>query len=145
MVGRTNRRCRMLLTIRNVFPAVLDEESELYNRFRCRNSIVGWYINRDPIELIVDVKLKGGDVKYRDGDRNIRLGDSVLVENGIGGLVVCDFEGKEYEPGYEDWSAGFCAAASGIPVKGIMVSTAEYGLIYYESEDDSIVFVKSKQ
>lgn len=30
-------------------------------------------------------------------------------------------------------------------MKGIMVSTAEYGLIYYESEDDSIVFVKSKQ
>lgn len=145
MVGRTNRRCRMLLTIRNVLQAVLGEESGLYNRFRRRKSIVGWYINRDLIELIVDVKLKGGDVKYRDGDRNIRVGDSVLVENGVEGLIVCDFEGKEYGPGYEDWSAGFCAAASGIPGKGIMVSTAEYGLIYYESEDDSIVFVKSKQ
>lgn len=144
MVGRTNRRCCMLLTIRNVFQAVLSDESAV-QPVQVSQFDSGLVYQSGPIELIVDVKLKGGDVKYRDGDRNIRVGDSVLVENGVEGLVVCDFEDKEYEPGYEDWSAGFCAAASGIPVKGIMVSTAEYGLIYYESEDDSIVFVKSKQ
>lgn len=61
------------------------------------------------------------------------------------GVVVCDFDGGEYEPGYEDWAMGSSVVASGIPVKGILVSTVEFGLIYYESEDDSIVFVKSKK
>lgn len=84
-------------------------------------------------------------MKYCGGNRNVRAGDSVLVENGVDGVVVCDFEGRGYELGYEDWATGSSAVASGIPEKGIIVSTIKSGLIYYESEDESIVFVKSKQ
>jgi len=77
-------------------------------------------------------------MKYTSNGDEIQIGDSVSVEDGAEGTVVCDFDARLCVSGYEDWFAHNGATVDGIPSRGILVKTGKYGLIHYEDEDDAI-------
>ncbi|VWD51221.1 hypothetical protein BLA39750_06178 [Burkholderia lata] len=82
-------------------------------------------------------------MKYVDFERRIRVGDSVLVEDSVAGVVVCDFDEGQFLPGFEDWSPSASVVKDGVPTQGVLIETGGYGLIHYENEDYSIKFIKS--
>ncbi|BCQ27792.1 hypothetical protein NK8_59810 (plasmid) [Caballeronia sp. NK8] len=77
-------------------------------------------------------------MKYFESGKIIKIGDSVFVEKGVQGVVVCDFDSKQCVSGYEDWFTSDGSSVEGIPTQGILVKTDKYGLIHYETEDESI-------
>ncbi|WP_143189326.1 hypothetical protein [Paraburkholderia lycopersici] len=78
-------------------------------------------------------------MKYTKTGYEIQIGDSVSVEDGAEGTVVCDFDRKLCISGYEDWITNDDSTVDGIPSRGILVKTKKYGLIHYETEDETIV------
>ncbi|EKS9795043.1 MULTISPECIES: hypothetical protein [Burkholderia] len=80
-------------------------------------------------------------MKYVGFERGFKVGDSVLVEDGVEGVVVCDFDGSQFFPGFEDWSPGASVVKDSVPNKGVLIESRRYGLIHYENEDDSIKFI----
>lgn len=73
----------------------------------------------------------------------MRVGD-VVVADEMDGTVVCDFDRREFAPGYEDWDMPHVEMLGGGTLSsGVMVRTAEAGLIHYSSADADIEFLRS--
>ncbi|EKS9883505.1 hypothetical protein BTK96_000400 [Burkholderia pyrrocinia] len=82
-------------------------------------------------------------MKYFSAANDVKVGDSVLVEDNVDGTVVCDFDHSQFLHGYEDWAPSLGVVTDGVPTKGFLIKTKKYGLINYEDEDESIKFIKS--
>lgn len=80
-------------------------------------------------------------MRYTSGNRDIRIGDSVLADDAKGS-VVCDFERWECVAGYEDWLTKEQMLGGGYLSSGVLVKTEDFGLINYPEEDESIAFVE---
>jgi hypothetical protein len=71
----------------------------------------------------------------------IRVGDTVVV-NGIRGVIVCDFDSREFAHGYKDWNTPTTEMlGSGTLSSGIMIETVEAGLIHCADGNCVIEFV----
>lgn len=79
-------------------------------------------------------------MRYTRGNRDIRIGDSVIAD-GSKGLIICDFERWECMAGYEDWLTKEQMLGGGYLSSGVLVKTEDFGLIHYPKEDESIDFV----
>jgi hypothetical protein len=71
----------------------------------------------------------------------IKVGDHVLVENGIPGVVVCDFDNQESLEEYADWSPSVELHGGGTLASGVLIKTEELGLLHYPEEDEDILWV----
>ena len=79
-------------------------------------------------------------MKYVGIDRKICIGDLVLVESGVIGTVVCDFERWICLEGYESWLTKEKMAGGDYLSSGILVETVEIGMIHYAEPDETIIF-----
>ena len=72
-------------------------------------------------------------MQYADG-LEVHLGDSVRLEGGVCGIVVCSLDNNEY-------SAAFPKSEWSYLGKGILVHSPSLGLIHYERQDPGLIFV----
>lgn len=83
-------------------------------------------------------------MKYSTG-QPVAVGDQVIAD-GMAGVVVCDFDNREFLEGYLHWGAPPIAISDGTTLSsGIMVNTTEAGMIYYQDGVGRIEFVKGAQ
>lgn len=68
----------------------------------------------------------------------IKVGDRVIVEGNVHGMVVCDYDNQVSLPGYEHWLESRPMADGTVLASGIMVETSELGFLYYADEDADI-------
>jgi hypothetical protein len=78
-------------------------------------------------------------MKYVSDGSEIRVGDSVVVEGNVRGIVVCDFDRGACLKGYEGWLTQEELVGGGKLTSGVMVKSEELGLVHYAQEDASIV------
>ena len=73
-------------------------------------------------------------MRYRTGQK-IRVGDTVIAD-GMRGVVVCDFDSREFAEGYEayDVPPTMEMLGGGFLSSGVMIKTIEAGLIHYTGE-----------
>jgi hypothetical protein len=72
-------------------------------------------------------------VRYSTGEP-IKVGDSVIAD-GMTGVVVCDFDKREFLEGFSGWDMrGVEMLGGGTLSSGIMVETADAGMVHYENE-----------
>lgn len=73
-------------------------------------------------------------MKYSD-DSNILLGDVVTLGGGMTGVVVCNFDNKEFAKGFDknEW---------GDFKTGIMVESPQAGLVYYAEDCIDLTLIK---
>ena len=91
-----------------------------------------------------DVSKIGQLMEYASG-QTMRVGDEVIAQ-GMTGVIVCDFDNREFAIGYSDWDAPEIEMLGGGTLsKGVMIETAEAGLVYYEDASWPIDFVRAKQ
>jgi hypothetical protein len=77
-------------------------------------------------------------VNYSTGDP-IKIGDRVTAD-GMTGVVVCDFDNREFLEGYAEFDMPDVEMLGGGKLNsGVMIDTEEAGLIHYPQEDDGIV------
>jgi hypothetical protein len=70
------------------------------------------------------------------------VGDEVIAD-GMSGVIVCDFDDRQFLDGYEDWDTPTVEMAGGGKLSvGVMIKTVEAGLVHYEHEDEDIEFVR---
>lgn len=81
-------------------------------------------------------------MRYKQNDVPVKIGDQVIVEGNVTGIVVCDFDQKKCLDGYEDWLTDDELIGGGKLSSGIMVKTDELGFLHYPEEDDDIRLVK---
>lgn len=79
---------------------------------------------------------------YKQTGVAIKLGDQVLVEGNVKGIVVCDFEQQKCLEGYEDWLTKEELVGGGTLSSGVMIKTNELGFLHYPEEDDDIYLTK---
>lgn len=82
-------------------------------------------------------------MRYVNEARSIRAGDSVLVEGGVKGVVVCDFDNWTCLSGYESWLSKVEVVGGASLSSGVLVETSEIGMVHYAEPDDEIVFLAS--
>jgi len=64
--------------------------------------------------------------------KQIRVGDHVVAD-GMNGIVVCDFDNRMFQEGYESWDVQDLEMGSGGKLSsGILIQTDEAGLVHYE-------------
>jgi hypothetical protein len=69
-------------------------------------------------------------MQYATGE-TMKVGDEVVAD-GMRGLVVCDFDNREFAAGYEDWDKPTTEMLGGGTLSsGVMIKTAEAGMIHY--------------
>lgn len=69
-------------------------------------------------------------MKYPTGEM-IKIGDRVIVD-GMEGVVVCDFDSREFLAGFGDWDMPDVEMLGGGKLdSGAMIKTVEAGLIHY--------------
>ena len=86
--------------------------------------------------------MEGKPMKYANG-QTITVGDQVMVD-GMAGVVVCDFDGRKFADGYQDWDMPSVEMLGGGTLdSGIMVNTAAAGLIHYPPGSGIIEFVRA--
>jgi hypothetical protein len=78
-------------------------------------------------------------MKYKNNGLKIELGDHVLVEGDVCGVVVCDFDSWRCVDGYEDWLSKEELVGGGKLSSGILVETKKLGFLQYAREDETIV------
>jgi hypothetical protein len=68
-------------------------------------------------------------------DQKIQVGDTVIAD-GMRGVVVCDFDSREFAEGYEAYDVPPTAKMLGgdFLSSGVMINTIEAGLIHYQRE-----------
>ncbi len=76
---------------------------------------------------------------YKNELKEINIGDHVIVEGNVHGLVICDFDKWECLKGYEDWLTKEQLVGGNTLSSGIMVKTEELGVLYYAEADDDII------
>jgi hypothetical protein len=67
---------------------------------------------------------------YSDSKIQICLGDKVLVDFDLKGVVVCDFKQQACLDGYEDWLMKEELIGGGFLNDGLLVNTESVGLIH---------------
>ena len=72
-------------------------------------------------------------MKYLDG-QPVRLGDVVDLGGGMTGVVVCLFDERLFDPGFQK-------LAQGGPDKGVMVNSAQAGLVHFPKPDVDLVLL----
>ncbi|WP_322416346.1 hypothetical protein [Mesorhizobium huakuii] len=81
-------------------------------------------------------------MQYETG-RTIRVGDEVIAD-GMKGVVVCDFDNREFAEGYEGWDMpGIEMLGGGTLSSGVMVETIEAGMIHYVHGSGVIDLIQS--
>lgn len=83
-------------------------------------------------------------MRYKANGKAIEIGDHVLVEGNVQGIVVCDFDGQQCLEGYGDWLTKEELIGGGTLSSGVMIKTNELGFLHYPEEDDSIYLVVKK-
>ena len=70
----------------------------------------------------------------------IKIGDQVVAD-GMVGLVVCDFDNREFLHGYAGWDTPTVEmlGGGGTLSSGVMIKTEEAGLINYPDEHEGII------
>jgi hypothetical protein len=77
-------------------------------------------------------------MNYSNGQR-IKIGDQVVAD-GMQGVVVCDFDNREFLEGYEGWDVPAVELLAGGKLdSGVMIDTQEAGLVHYPDEDEGII------
>jgi len=65
----------------------------------------------------------------------IRVGDQVFAD-GMTGVVVCDFDNREFLEGYSGWDMPDVEMLGGGTLSsGVMIDTIEAGLIHYQTNE----------
>lgn len=80
-------------------------------------------------------------MNYVSGGENIVVGDSVLVEGDIRGVVICDFDNWQCLSGYEGWLSKEEMLGGGFLSSGVLIETDEIGIVHYAVPDEEIVLV----
>lgn len=70
--------------------------------------------------------------------RDLRAGDIVLVEGGVRGVVVCDYDHWSCMDGYRRFLAGEMTLDGSTLGSGVLVKTDEIGLVLFPEQDDEI-------
>ena len=78
-------------------------------------------------------------MKYVSDGCEISIGDLVVIEGNVPGVVVCDFDRRVCLKGYEGWLSQEELVGGGKLTSGVMVESKELGLIHYANEDSGIV------
>lgn len=72
-------------------------------------------------------------MNYPTGQK-IKIGDSVVAD-GMIGVVVCDFDSREFLEAYAGWDMADVEMLGGGKLSsGIMIETVQAGLVDYEGE-----------
>lgn len=74
-------------------------------------------------------------MRYLSNGEMIEVGDPVIVEGGVRGRVVCDYDRRNCLDGYERWLTTKTLVGGGNLSSGIMVETNELGFLHYPVED----------
>ena len=77
-------------------------------------------------------------MKYFKGDKDIRVGDVVIVERNVRGLVVCDFDNWLCAEGYDNWLTKEKMAGGDRLKTGVLIETDDLGMLYYAELDEAI-------
>ena len=77
-------------------------------------------------------------MRYTNGIE-IRIGDHVVVEKNVEGIVVCDYEKQCCLPGYDSWLTDLELVGGGTLASGVMIKTVQLGFLHYPEEDEDIV------
>ena len=73
-------------------------------------------------------------MKYLTG-QHVAVGDKVIAQ-GMAGVIVCDFDNRQFALGYEGWDIPDVEMLGGGKLAcGIMVNTIEAGLVYFADND----------
>lgn len=78
-------------------------------------------------------------MRYKNDGSAITLGDHVIVEGNVSGIVVCDFDKWRCLEGYEDWLTKEELVGGGKLASGVMIETSELGFLHYAEEDEDIL------
>jgi hypothetical protein len=79
-------------------------------------------------------------MNYSNG-KKIRVGDHVVLENGVTGVVVSDFDSGECIDEFASWDPNVELVAGGTLASGVLIRTEALGLLHYPTQDDDISFV----
>lgn len=81
-------------------------------------------------------------MRYKQNGEVIKIGDQVIVEGNVKGVVVCDFDQKKCLAGYEDWLTNDELIGGGKLSSGVMIKSDELGFLHYPEDDDDIFLAK---
>jgi hypothetical protein len=76
----------------------------------------------------------------------MKVGDEVVAD-GMSGVIVCDYDSHEFAEGYETWDVPPTLEMLGggyYLSSGVMIKTAEAGLIHYVDGSGVIAHVSSQ-
>lgn len=80
-------------------------------------------------------------MQYATGQK-IKVGDKVVAD-GMNGVVVCDFDNREFAEGYETWDMPTTEMLGGGTLSsGVMIETVEAGMIHYVEGSGVIYYVR---
>lgn len=78
-------------------------------------------------------------MRYVNDGSEISVGDAVVIEGNVPGVVVCDFDRWVCLEGYEDWLTRDELVGGGKISSGVMVESKELGFVHYPHEDPNLV------
>lgn len=83
-------------------------------------------------------------MNYLTGQQ-VKIGDHVLAD-GMTGVVVCDFDNREFLEGYEGWDMPTVEMLGGGTLSsGVMIDTKEAGLVHFAEQNREIVRIPSPE
>ncbi|MEO8175472.1 MAG: hypothetical protein ABI626_02285 [Sphingomicrobium sp.] len=72
-------------------------------------------------------------MNYPTGEK-MKVGDQVVAD-WMSGVIVCDFDSREFLEGYSGWDTPDVEMLGGGTLSsGVMIETVEAGLVHYENE-----------
>lgn len=77
-------------------------------------------------------------MRYSHTNKEISIGDRVLIGRKTKGVVVCDYDSWKCLDGYEGWLTKKPLVGGGTFSAGVMIETKEFGLLHYAEEDEDI-------
>ena len=69
-------------------------------------------------------------MNYFESDNKIQLGDNVVLDYDVVGIVVCDFDERMVLEGFESWLTDEELVGGGYLDKGVMVKTESIGFVH---------------
>ncbi|PWJ85107.1 hypothetical protein C8D77_12923 [Mesorhizobium loti] len=82
-------------------------------------------------------------MQYATGQK-MKVGDEVVAD-GMRGLIVCDFDTREFAVGYDTWDMPTTEMLGGGTLSsGVMIETAEAGMIHYVEGSGVIDHISSQ-
>ena len=80
---------------------------------------------------------------YTSDGSEINIGDQVLVEGNVHGVVVCNFDRWVCLNGFESWLTKEKLGDGGTFSNGVLIKTDELGFLHYSGKDESIQRIRS--